>query len=563
MPTYSGRLELTWTNKEKTLLAHEDGRYEWVDPADYRVAEVRLLHDVASIGDVRTDNRRAADNLLIRGDALHALNTLNRVPEFSKEYVGKVRLVYLDAPFNTGQAFEQYDDNLEHSVWLTMLRDRLAHIKPLLAPTGSVWVHLDDTEIHRARCVLDEVMGALNHVGTIIWERSHTRENRTDISVEYDSILVYVTDRSAWKAARNLLPATEEQRARYQNPDNDPRGPWSSIPAHAKAEKGRRASQYYTIMTPSGRIVNPPPGRCWLYTRERFDEMVVDGRIWFGETGDNVPRLKKFLSEGQVGLVPHAIWKHREVGTTGAAKAEIVNLFPREVPFSTPKPEALLRRIIHIATNPGDIVLDCFLGSGTTAAVAHKMGRRWVGMEWSAETVSTFALPRLRKVVAARDPGGVTEETGWTGGGGFRVFDVAPSMFDAVESRVYLAEWATNGALGEAVAAQFGYDHHDDPPFVGLKGRTRLAVVDGLVNEDVVRLLVDALGEDERLLTCGTAVDPAARQVLRDLRPGSTLKKIPAGLLDEYRVHRRERLRLASLLDRREWSEAETMRDAA
>jgi len=196
-------------------------------------------------------------------------------------------------------------------------------------------------------------------------------------------------------------------------------------------------------------------------------------------------------------------------------------------------------QIIHIGTNPGDIVLDCFLGSGTTAAVAHKMGRRWVGVERSAETVETYAVPRLTKVVQGDDPGGVTALTGWEGGGGFRVLDVAPSMFIEEGGQVFLSEWATNGKLAEATAAQLRFDHATDPPFCGRRGRTRLAVVDGLVNEAVVRLLVSALGEDERLVACGTALDPAARDTLRQLRPGSTARKIPSSILQEYRMARR------------------------
>ena len=166
VPTYDGRLELTWTNKHLRLLAHEEGSYEWVTPSDYRVAEVRLLHDVASVGEV--GNIRAADNLLIRGDALNALTCLGQLPEFAKQYLGKVKLCYIDPPFNTGQAFTSYDDNLEHSVWLTMLRDRLIQIKNLLSPDGTVWVHLDDEEVHRFRCVLDEVFGLENFVATVI-----------------------------------------------------------------------------------------------------------------------------------------------------------------------------------------------------------------------------------------------------------------------------------------------------------------------------------------------------------------------------------------------------------
>ncbi len=537
---YSGRLELTWTNKQHRLLAHRDEGYEWVPPHDYRVSEVRLLRDAALVGRTRAEDARSSDNLLIRGDALHALVSLSELPAFEAEYVGRVRLAYIDPPFNTGQAFENYDDNLEHSVWLTMIRDRLAQIRRLLSEDGSVWLHLDDTQMHRARCVLDEVFGASNFIANVIWQKTYTRENRTDISISHDNLIVYAVDKPRWKKARNLLPPSEAQRSRYSNPDDDPRGDWASLPVHAKAEKGRRKEQFFTITLPSGRRVDPPPGRCWLFTRPRYEEMVADDRIWFGEDGDSMPRLKKFWSEVQQGLVPTSIWPYDEMGTTGTAKGEILALFPDLTPFSTPKPEALIERILHIASDPGDMVLDCFLGSGTTAAVAHKMGRRWVGVEWREDTVRNFALPRLEKVVDGEDPRGVTDLTGWTGGDGFRVLDVAPSMFEESDGVVYLSDWAVNGALAEATAAQLGFAYAPDHPFVGRKGRSRLAVLDGHVSGAVADLLTASLEPQETLVICGTSVDPAVKERIQATAPGSAVRKIPASILTEYRLRYRE-----------------------
>jgi adenine-specific DNA-methyltransferase len=538
--TYEGRLELTWTNKPLRLVAQDDGSYEWLPPTDYRVAEVRLLNDVTAVGETRCDPRRARDNLLIQGDALNALTSLIELPEFSREYLGKVRLVYLDPPFNTQQSFLHYDDALEHSVWLTMMRDRLTQVKELLARDGSVWVHCDDSEQHHLRCLMDEVFGSGNFVATIIWEKSYTRENRTDISTVHDYILAYAREHKAWALARNLLPPTSEQIGRYTNPDNDPRRDWKALPLHAKAGKGRRAAQFYEITLPSGRVVKPPPGNCWRYTRPRFDECVADNRIWFGKDGDSMPAIKRFRSEVPSGLVPITIWPHEDVGTTGTAKAEIVALFPDTTPFATPKPERLLERIIHIGSNPGEIVLDCFAGSATTGAVAHKMDRRWVLVERERATIETFAFPRLTKVVEGADIGGISEAYDWRGGGGFRVLEVAPSMFDADQGLVTLADWAINGALAEATAAQLGYSFSPDPPFCGRRGHTRLAVVDGLVSEGVVRLLEQALAPDERLVVCGTAIDPETRTLLRALRPGSTMRKIPSAILEDYRGRSRK-----------------------
>ena len=233
---------------------------------------------------------------------------------------------------------------------------------------------------------------------------------------------------------------------------------------------------------------------------------------------------------------PDTVWRYRDVGSNRTAKSELQRLFPGVAPFTTPKPERLLQRIVHIASNPGDVVLDCFAGSGTTAAVAQKLGRRWIAVESSRDTVSTFTQPRLEKVVAGADPGGITKDTGWEGGGGFRVLEVGPSMFAESGGRVWLAEWAADGSLGEATAAQLGFGYEPEPPFAGRKGRTRLAVVDGLVNPDVARLLVGALAPEEKLVLCGTAIDPDVTQALRELRPGSRARKIPASILAEYRI---------------------------
>ncbi len=533
---YDGRLELTWTNKHLRLLAADDGKYEWVPASDYRVAEVRLLHNAGDVGEVKTDKLRAQDNLLIRGDALNALNSLIEMPEFAREYVGKVKLVYLDPPFNTQQSFLHYDDALEHSVWLTMMRDRLLHTKTLLSPDGSVWVHCDDSEQAYLRVMMDEVFGRDRFVASVVWENFYGRSNAAALSPSHNYLLVYSPRGLDWKKVRNLLPRDEKSANKYSNSDNDSRGPWRLGPIFASEERKERLM--YTITTPSGRQVKPPAGSHWRMVENDFWTLVQDGRISFGPTGDNVPAVKLYLNEVQQGLVPKTWWPHTEVGHSQEAKREIQALFPNSTPFATPKPERLMHRIIHIATNPGDIVLDYFLGSGTTAAVAHKMGRRWIGIERSIATADTYAIPRLTKVVGGSDTGGVTELVAWKGGGGLRILDVAPSMFAEDSGVVVLADWAINGQLAEATAAQLGYDYHSEPPFCGRKGRTRLAVVDGLVNEDVIQLLLRALGEEERLVVCGTAIDTSAREQLRTLRPGSSLRKIPQTILQEYRDQR-------------------------
>lgn len=527
--THEGRLELTWTNKSKRLLAHEDGSYEWIDPADYRVAEVRLLDDLSTVGEV--GSQRAADNLLIRGDALNALRSLARLPEFADQYLGKVKLCYLDPPFNTQQSFLQYDDALEHSVWLTMMRDRLIQIRDLLSPDGSVWVHCDDSEQHRLRMVMDEVFGPSNFLASVIWQKIHARNNSAQhFSTDHDYVVSYAKDSSL--ASVNRVDRTELSDKEFWNPDRDPRGDWrrSDLTASHAYSEGK-----YEVVGPSGDLFVPREGRWWSVSRETFEALRTDQRLWWGKEGRTFPFRKRFRSE-LPGLVPTTVWLNDEVGDNREAKTEITRLFDRSAIFATPKPERLLQRIIHIGSNPGDIVLDPFLGSGTTAGVAHKMGRRWVGIEREAATIDTYAVPRLTKVVNGEDPGGVTEMTGWSGGGGFRVLSVAPSMFEADGGMVFLADSMINNRLAEATAAQLGFVYEPAPPFAGRKGRTRLAVVDGLVNEAVVTLLSAALADGERMVVCGTAIDTDARSILRELRPGSTLRKIPASLLAEYRT---------------------------
>lgn len=527
----SGRLELTWTNKPLRLLADEAGGYEWTQPSDYRVAEVRLLHDVAHAGSTRSQRSRAQDNLLIRGDALHALTSLTSLPEFQREYGGKVKLAYIDPPFNTQQAFAQYDDALEHSVWLTMMRDRLIQIRDLLAPDGSVWVHLDDAEQAYCRVLMDEVFGRSNFIATVVWKKADSPRNSARyFSTDQDYIHVYARNAATWRP--NRLPRTDDTNAAYTNPDDDPRGPW--IPGDPFANKPYALGRYQ-VTGPTGNAFGPPPGRYWRISEEKFLELDRTGQIYWRGGGEARPRIKRYLSE--VGdLVPRTFWDFMDVGSNGTSSREIRKLFPDIAVFATPKPEGLIERILQIGSKPGDIVLDSFAGSGTTAAVAQKMHRRWVTVERSRDTVEKYTLPRLSKVVAGDDPGGITMGADWRGGGGFRVVDVAASMFERLGDRIVLARWTSGGALAECVAAQTGFVFDDgEPPFAGRKGRQRLAVIDGLVNEDVLALLVDWLESDELLIVYGTALDPTCRSALSRLRRGSVAKRIPQAVLDDYR----------------------------
>ena len=511
----TGRLELTWANKHLRLITTEDGGYDWVAPDDARANEVRLLHEVGGFGEPASQG----GNLLVEGDALHVLTALNRIPALADQYAGKVRLVYVDPPFNTGQAFAHYDDNLEHSVWLSMLRDRLVQLRPLLAPNGSIWVHLDDAEVHRCRVVMDEVLGSANFVATVAWQKAHSRRNdATLMSSAHDQLLVYAKDKTA--LSFNRLPAGESTRRNYTNPDGDPRGDWISIPFHAP---NIRPNLTYPIVGPSGREHWPTEGRCWSTTQDRFEVLLAEGRMYFGQHGDGVPRRKRYWNEEAPTVVPWTWWSRDEVGDNQEARSEARAITGSRTAFATPKPERLMRKVVQIATDPGDVVLDCFAGSGTTAAVAHKMDRRWVTSEREPATVEEFTRPRLERVVAGEDPGGVTLAEGWAGGGGFHHVRVGPSMFDFDEDSgdVFLADWATNGAFSAAVAAQLGFEPIEDQPFCGTIGRTRLAVLDGVVGEAEIEYLVSCLGERERMVVVGKALTDGAEATLRRLSPGS------------------------------------------
>lgn len=536
---HSGALALTWANKQLRLLSHENGTYEWVEPTDFRVSEVRLLNDVRSVGQVHGDKSRAKDNLLIRGDSLHALTSLLRIPEFASQYEGKVNLVYIDPPFNTGQAFEHYDDGLEHSVWLTMLRDRLQQIRRLLAEGGTVWVHLDDAEAHRARIVLDEVFGIENFVATFIWQKVDSpNDNKVAVTTDHEFIHCYARNKGKLK----LTPMGDESiLAAYGQVDSEgKRYRDRLLKKNGKNSlRADRPTMWFAITDPDENECWPihDDGReaNWAMGKERVDILVANGELIWKKRPDPlrpdsdrwVPYTREWAPATPTRPWP-TIWT--DVHTSRQAKAHLRAMFPGVTPFGTPKPERLMERIIEIATEADDIVIDCFAGSGTTAAVAHKMGRRWVTAEWSAENIATYTLPRLEKVVAGTDPGGVTDQVGWEGGGGFRLLDVAPSVYEIDDATVLLADNVTAGELAESVAAQLGFAYEPDGAYCGRKNAMRLAVIDGVLSEDIVRLLVGTLEEKERVTIVATAAEPGAEDVLRNLRPGSRVRKVPRDL---------------------------------
>lgn len=404
-------VELLWPNKELQLRASGEAGYEWVNPADKRLLGAPCLERFSG------GRLGARSNLVAIGDGLDVLEALGAQSSVLK---GGIRLVYIDPPFNTQVNFRQYNDTMQRSMWLSMMRDRLVALRPLLAEDASVWVHLDDAEVHRARAIMDEVFGEGAFVASVIWQKKTTRDSRAAFSSNHDTILVYApSGPKQWKTSRNLLI---KEDARLRNRDEDPRGPWADAPFTAP---GFRKAQQYEIVTPTGQSLRPPRGRSWYATEQTYLDLLADDRIWFPKGGDGSPRLKLFAYQLR-GLVPFTVWGAPDTGTNDDAKRHLMAMFPQAEVFDTPKPETLLERIIHIATNPSELVVDLFGGSGTTAAVAHKMRRRWLIVERNPQTVLEFLLPRLQRVVDGRDLGGITEAVSWAGGGSFEIVHVSP-----------------------------------------------------------------------------------------------------------------------------------------
>jgi adenine-specific DNA-methyltransferase len=382
----------------------------------------------------------AAGNLVVQGDNLLALKAL--LPYYAQQ----VKLIYIDPPYNTGNEGWVYNDAVNspemrewlgrvvgseaedlsrHDKWLCMMYPRLQILKKLLRPDGTIFVSMGDDSIGYLRLLMDEVFSPRRFVATIVWQKRYSRENRVGIGEAHEYILVYAMDPKRFKEVRNRIPLSEKGGKAYSNPNNDPRGPWQSVSLTAQ---GYRPNQMYPITAPNGTVHLPPEGRCWSIVEAEYRKLEAEGRIWFGKDGTGVPRQIRYLSEVE-GVVPWTWWPHEEVGHTDEAKKEMHALGSKDDAFPTPKPERLLRRVIEIATNPGDIVLDSFAGSGTTGAVAHKMGRRYILCEMESYA-QTLVAKRLRAIVSGADQGGITAAARWQGGGGYRFCELGETLFD-------------------------------------------------------------------------------------------------------------------------------------
>ncbi len=505
------KLELTWIGKDERPKL--EPRILIEDPAKTYHAAAR--HSEADI----------FDNMLIKGDNLLALKALE------SQFEGQVKCVFIDPPYNTGSAFEHYEDGLEHSLWLSMMRDRLEIIRSLLADDGSLWISIDDNESHYLKVLADGVFGRSNFISNVVWQKIFSPKNSAKhFSEDHDHILVFAKNSVVWRP--NELPRSDKLNASYRNPDNDPRGSWTSGDLSAR---NYYSAGTYPITCPSGKIIaGPPNGMFWRVSKQKFEQMDADNRIWWGADGNNTPRIKRFLNEVKSGVVPQTMWMNSDVGNTQEAKKESIQLFGSNSAFSTPKPERLLQRVLSIATNPGDLVVDSFAGSGTTGAVAHKMGRRWIMVELG-EHCDTHILPRMKKVVDGEDKGGVSEAAGWKGGGGFRYFNLAPSLLKQDKYGNWVISKDYNPAmLAEAMCKHMGYTYA--PSLLAEEywnhgyatEKSFIYVTTQQLTHEACRKISEDVGPDRSLVVCCKAFSATP-----DSFENLILVKIPSAILTQ------------------------------
>ncbi len=528
--TRKQKLELTWIGKD-------------VRP---KLEPRILLEDVARSYHAthRVTDSDLFDNRLIFGDNLLALKALEQ------EFTGQVKCVFIDPPYNTGSAFAHYDDGVEHSIWLSLMRDRLEIIRRLISKGGSLWITIDDNEAHYLKVLCDEVFGRANFISNVVWQKkSSPQANATWLSDSHDHVLVYAKDKSVFRPCR--LDRTDKQNSIYKNSDGYDgvdekgkkygRGPWFPGDFTLSLASGARGKQYaktgeseniYPISTPAGREAWPAKGRAWAYVKSSYERLLVEHRVHFGKDGSSKPTIKRFLSEIEDdGVVAMTTWHYSEVGENRTAAQE-VKVFNPDDPFATPKPEKLLARIIKLATDRGDLVLDSFAGSGTTGAVAHKMGRRWIMVELG-EHCHTHIIPRLKKVIDGEDKGGVTEAVDWKGGGGFRYYRLAPSLLQQDRWGQWVINKAYNAEmLAAAICKLEGFTYAPSEDLYWQQGHSTesdfIYVTTQSLNAEQLHALSEEVGPQRTLLVCcGAFRGDASRW------PNLTVKKIPKMVLQK------------------------------
>ncbi len=504
------KLELTWIGKDQQPKL--EPRILIEDPEkSYRASGSPELF---------SGSHQNTDNMLIYGDNLLALKALEQ------DFAGKIKCIYIDPPYNTGNAFEHYDDSLEHSIWLSLIKPRIELLYKLLSDEGSLWISIDDDESHYLKVVCDEIFGRSNFVNNVIWEKKSSPQNDARwLSDSHDHILIFAKRKDLWRT--NLLPRNDVMDSRYANPDNDSRGSWTSsdLTAQDPFEYG-----LYEIIGPTGKSFFPGNNRHWIYAKNKIEELINDNRIWFGASGNNKPRLKKFLSEVREGIVSKTIWLRDEVGDNQEAKREVKQFDDSDI-FATPKPERLIHRILTLASNEGDWVLDSFLGSGTTVAVAQKMNRKWIGIELG-EHCHTHCIPRLQKVCDGTDQGGISETVGWKGGGGFKYYYLAPSLLKQDKYNNWVINPEYNGnMLASAMAKHEGFRYQPDEQIYWKQGQSTekdfIYTTTQFITVETLDRIHEEMQNGESLLICCKSFSKACE----DRYSNITIKKIPKMLL--------------------------------
>lgn len=509
--TKKQKLELTWIGKEERprlepRIVLEDAELSY--HAAHRVTENDIF-----------------DNRLIFGDNLLALKALEQ------EFTGRVKCVFIDPPYNTGSAFTHYDDGVEHSIWLSLMRDRLEIIRRLLADDGSLWITIDDNECHYLKVLCDEVFGRGNFVANVVWQKKYAVANdHKTIAPMHDHMLVY-RKTEGWQ--RNLIPRTKEKNRQYKFEDE--KGTFRTSDYTCSKSIEERPNLYYAIRQPNtGEEILPSKTRVWAYSQDEHLRHISEGFIYWGKDGlGKTPSFKRYkhLLRNQ-GVVPQTLWLHEYASHTDAARKEVRAVLGSSSlidDFITPKPEGLILRVLEIATNPGDLVLDSFAGSGTTGAVAHKMGRRWIMVELG-EHCHTHIIPRLKKVIDGEDPGGITKSVNWRGGGGFRYYRLAPSLLEKDKWDNWVINTTYNAAmLAEALCKLEGFIYAPSDSMYWQHGhsteRDFIYVTTVSLTHEQLQELSDEVGEGRSLLVLCTAF--RGRGDYANL----TVKKIPLQVL--------------------------------
>lgn len=560
------KLELTWIGKDKKIQV-----------------EPRILVENPELSNIKNDEN--TENMIIHGDNLLALKVLE------KNYRGKIKCIYIDPPYNTGSAFKHYIDSFEHSMWLSLMKPRLEILRNLLSDDGSIWISIDADESHYLKVLCDEIYGRNNFIDEIIWQRAYSPINlKKTLSRSHDCILVYAKNKTA-EFTLNRLPRSSEANSRYSNPDNDSRGVWkSSDLSVGPAVK----SNIYEIITPSGRSVYPPKGYSWRLSKSRFEEFVKDNRIWFGESGNNVPSIKRFLSEVKDGIVAMTLWTRDEVGDSQEGKREIKSLELGAI-FDTPKQERLIERILILATNENDFILDSFLGSGTTCAVAQKMNRKYIGIE-IGDHIYTNCKVRLDKVIDG-EQGGISikkesfelenetlqqfdfpiedlkkfnkilgtlgketdlipsdilknikkatkivknkKKVNWQGGGAYRFYELAPPLItkDFFNKEIINSEYNPE-MLSISVALHEGYVYNPSNEFFWKQSKgienSYLFVTTNYIDSNYVSKIKETMEENEFLLIACESFEESAKYLFKNIK----IKKIPDILLKNNKIEK-------------------------